>query len=82
MLVISWVAIAYLRLAGNTAGFGIGPALADLISDFLMPRQGAASLNHGLLTINFCWFWAVPHFWIALKLTQKNSGERAYAVHP
>lgn len=74
-------AIAFLLLAGNIAGFGIGPAFAGLISDYLSPRLGAASLNHALLIINVGWFWAAAHFWIALKVIRKDYGESAYAVH-
>lgn len=61
-------AIAFLLLAANVAGFGLGPAIVGLLSDLLMARLGTASLNYALLIINFGWFWAAAHFWVAMKI--------------
>lgn len=74
-------AIAFLLLAGNIAGFGLGPAIAGLVSDYLSPRLGAASLNYALLIINVGWFWAAGHFWMALKAINRASPENASAAH-
>lgn len=75
-------AVAFLLLAANIAGFGLGPALAGLISDHLAPRVGTASLNYALLILDLGWFWAAAHFWIALKIIRKEELEgRDHAVH-
>lgn len=77
-------AVAFLLLAANVAGFGLGPLLAGLISDHLATRLGAASLNYSLLIINFAWFWAAAHFWIALRLIRaenSSEGEGAHAIY-
>lgn len=77
-------AVAFLLLAANIAGFGIGPALAGLISDYLSVRTGADSLNYALLVINLGWFWAAAHFWIAMKLLREEARETLeapYALH-
>lgn len=77
-------AVAFLLLAANIAGFGLGPALAGLISDYLAPQLGTASLNYALLIINFGWFWAAAHFWTAMKIirreTEASRGE-SHAVY-
>lgn len=77
-------AVSFLLLAANIAGFGIGPALAGLISDHLSARLGADSLNYALLVISFGWFWAAAHFWMAMKLLRAESRqtlETPYALH-
>lgn len=77
-------AVAFLLLAANVAGFGLGPVLAGLISDYLAARLGTASLNYSLLIINFAWFWAAAHFWIALRHIRAETaseGERAHAIY-
>lgn len=61
-------AIAFLLLAANIAGFGFGPLFAGVVSDYLSESLGTASLSYALLIINFGWFWAAAHFWIALKI--------------
>jgi MFS family permease len=66
-------AIAFLLLAANIAGFGVGPLIVGAVSDALMPRTGDASLNFALLVVNFGWFWAAAHFWAALKIIRKET---------
>lgn len=45
-------AIAFLLLAANIAGFGLGPLFAGLVSDYLSERLGAASLSYALMIID------------------------------
>jgi predicted MFS family arabinose efflux permease len=68
-------AVAFLLLAANVAGFGLGSVLAGFLSDYMASRFGAASINYSLLIINFGWFWAAGHFWIALRLIRAKTGD-------
>jgi MFS family permease len=65
-------AVAFLLLAANIAGFGLGPLIVGAVSDALVARAGQASLNYALLVVNFGWFWAAAHFWAALKIIRKE----------
>lgn len=67
-------AVALLLLAANVAGFGLGPLVVGLLSDAL-PGSGGASLNHALLAMNFAWFWAAAHFWLALRHIRAEAHE-------
>lgn len=70
-------AVAFLLLAANLAGFGIGPAVAGMISDALSARMGPAALGVALLLMNIAWLWAAVHFWMALKLIDRRAKTRA-----
>lgn len=73
-------AIAVLLLASNIAGFGLGPALTGVLSDYLAATMGSASINFALMVMNIGWFWAAVHFWIAMRKLSGSSITAAMAV--
>jgi predicted MFS family arabinose efflux permease len=66
-------AIAVLLLITNVGGFGLGPAIAGVLSDRMEAVAGAASLNYALLLMGFGWFWAALHFWLAGRAMRAQS---------
>jgi predicted MFS family arabinose efflux permease len=65
-------AIAFLLLAANIAGFGLGPLVVGVVSDTLAGATGGSSLNYALLVVDFGWFWAAAHLWAAMRLIRKE----------
>lgn len=61
------VAIATLLFVGNIIGFGVGPQLVGILSDFLNPRFGDDSLRIALLSCTPILLWAGLHFYLASR---------------
>lgn len=66
-------AVAFLLLAANVAGFGLGPLVVGLVSDALPGTTGGSSLNLALLVVDFGWFWAAAHLWAAMRIIRKET---------
>jgi MFS family permease len=55
--------MAVVMLLANLIGFGAGPQVVGLLSDWLMPRWGSDSLRYAMLAMSFVALWAGVHFW-------------------
>lgn len=59
---------AILLLVLNIIGLGLGPWSIGLLSDYLLPTQGAESLRYALLyIIPVVTFWSACHFFLASR---------------
>jgi MFS family permease len=55
--------MAVVMLLANLIGFGIGPQVVGILSDWMMPSVGSNSLRYAMLLMSFVALWAAYHFW-------------------
>lgn len=48
-------------------GLSLGPWVAGLISDYLRPTAGDASLSYGLVLVGLCNIWAALHYFLGAR---------------
>lgn len=63
------MAAASLQIATNLLGYGLGPYMVGLLSDFI---GGAGSLRPAMsIVMAVCFPWAALHFWLAARATAR-----------
>jgi MFS family permease len=66
-------AAAFNMLAVNLIGYGMGPLLVGLASDFFSARVGQQSLRYSLLAVVVVSYsWAAVHFFLAAKTLRQD----------
>lgn len=72
---------ASLQICSNLAGYGLGPFMVGLLSDFY---GGDQSLRYAMLTVmSICFPWAALHFSIAARASERLPGRpQATAEYP
>ena len=58
---------AILLLLTTVLGFGMGPLLTGMISDWLAPTVGIRSVGYGMAATNLLAVWAGVHFLLAAR---------------
>ncbi len=64
---------AILQVLSNLIGFGVGPMVGGVISDFLRPQFGDDSLRYALGIYVFLILWAVYHLLRASKIFSQQA---------
>ena len=59
------IALALILLFSQIIGFGLGPVMAGLLSDLLMPIFGKESLRYALAMFSPGYLWVAYHYWKA-----------------
>ena len=66
------VIISAMQIGSNLIGYGIGPFVVGVVSDF---TGGSESIRMGLLTLAGVSVWAGFHFLAASRLSEKKTAE-------
>lgn len=66
------VTLALIFLFANLIGFGLGPLVIGVLSDFLNPAFGKESLRYTLALSTSMSLWAAFHYWKAAKTIEDD----------
>lgn len=66
------VALAFIFMAANLIGLGVGPVVVGLISDSLSPFFGTESLRYALLLFSPGYLWCAYHCWQASRIIEQE----------
>lgn len=64
--------MAAVMLLANLIGFGAGPQVVGILSDWLLPTFGIDSLRYAMLMLSFVALWAGIHFWMVGRTVQAD----------
>lgn len=56
-------------------GLSLGPAVAGVLSDYLQPTAGTASLSYGLVIVGLCNIWAALHYFLGSRSFREDLAE-------
>lgn len=73
--------MSVVMLLANLIGFGLGPQIVGMLSDWLMPTFGTDSLRYAMLTMSFVSIWAGVHFWMVGKTVQADLAGVGHQFH-
>jgi predicted MFS family arabinose efflux permease len=59
--------MAVVMLLANLIGFGIGPQVVGMLSDFMTPIVGNDGLRYAMLSMSFVALWSAYHFWCVAR---------------
>lgn len=66
------VALALILLFSQIIGFGLGPVMAGLLSDLLMPMFGRESLRYALVIFSPGYLWVAYYYWRAAETIEDD----------
>jgi hypothetical protein len=60
-------AVAVVVLTTALVGFGIGPVIVGMLSDYLTQHQGKDALRPALLVTTLCFLWSSVHYFLGAR---------------